>query len=48
MAVGTECDFEVGIEKEIGYFTYYGVIISKCDPYFGPGGSCGGGGGGCN
>ena len=37
--VGTECDFEVGIAKEFGQFTYHGVIVSKRDPCFGAGGS---------
>lgn len=41
--VGMECDFEVGIAKQIGQMTYHGVIIIKHDPCFGAGGSCGGG-----
>jgi hypothetical protein len=35
--VGTEWDFEVGIVKKIGQFTYHGVVISKFDPCFGGG-----------
>lgn len=31
---GTECDFEVGIVKKTGQFTYYGVVVGKCDPCF--------------
>jgi hypothetical protein len=38
--VGMECDIEVGIAKELGYFTYHGVVINKREACFWSGGVC--------
>jgi uncharacterized membrane protein YbjE (DUF340 family) len=32
---GAECDSDIIIAKEIGWFTYRGVKICKLDPCFG-------------
>ena len=38
--VGAECHLDVGIAKEIDYFSCNGVTISKVHPLFGGGGVC--------